>query len=159
MRVEAVPLVADAPVQVPEEHLVACATSIFISLFQCVRAPLLGKRFCELHLCPVCMQEKESGATGCPAHDDMDRAQSGGADPAPRCAWVSEKGHCSGTCEPGYKYCRRHLCPVCGASKASDAAACPEHQSAGVTATKCAHTSERGRCRMPVQAESSYCEV
>eukprot|EP00667_Euglena_gracilis_P013503 EG_transcript_13930 len=147
---------------------------------QCLNEALVGTRYCHRHLCPLCMQEKDSAETACPKHLNSARPDAVVPEPVtpppgPQpCAHQSTRGHCPQRPVAGSLYCTAHSCPACGADKASDLPACVRHApvpptqapvapvppSGGSPGGRCKHASPtHGACNGPAVPGSLYCRV
>ena len=91
------------------------------------------------------------------------------AAPAPRsvCAYVSRRGDCKNTPEPGVAHCKHHRCPTpgCGNGKAGKDAACASCDASstigerrGTQGHACAYVSDRGDCKTATKPGSLHCK-
>ena len=115
----------------------------------CGHPPLPDSRYCQLHTCPECRQEKKSTAQYCPAHaapteqpftvlakpeaqqpppqeQPPPQKQPPPAQPEPSAVACQRPGGCVHAAPPGQRFCPLHACPGCRNVKRSGEAMCPK---------------------------------
>eukprot|EP00667_Euglena_gracilis_P004526 EG_transcript_4549 len=144
----------------PRGHGAGSATCARVSAEhgRCKQRTEAGSRYCRLHSCPVCHNEKMSSAPACPAHLQASGTvlpQSGGV-----CA---RQGGCHHRAVTGSQFCQLHSCPVCRQEKSSGAQACPAHSGGPATAAPAAAAAAAScgypGCGQAVMHQSRYCDA